>query len=106
MNVAKLLETQAQKYSDKPAFIFRNENISFRQLRDSSFRLADNLLKLGIKKGDRVAIFLPNWPEYIYSYLAIWSCGATAVPLDFMLTEEELVCCLSHSEGKAIDCQV
>jgi len=102
MKVAPLLETQAKKYSDKPAFIFKNQAITFQQLKDISFSLANSLIKLGIKKADKVAIYLPNWPEYIYSYLAIWSIGATSVPLDFMLTEDELVSCISHSDTKIL----
>lgn len=102
MNVSELLETQTKIHSDKPAIIFKDQTITFRQLRDSSFKLANSLIQLGIKRSDRVAIYLPNWPEYIYSYLAIWCCGATAVPLDFMLTEEELVSCLAHSEAKLL----
>lgn len=102
MHVAELLEAKAKEFSHKPALIFKEQSITFSQLRDSSFRLADSLRKLGIKKGDRVAIYLPNWPQYLYSYLAIWCCGATAVPLDFMLTEEELISCISHSEATAL----
>lgn len=102
MNVFELLEKQAEKSADKPAIIFKDEAISFSQLRDASFKFADSLMRLGIKKGDKIAIYLPNWPEYIYSYLAIWSCGATAVPLDFMLTDDELISCISHSEAKAL----
>ena len=102
MDIANLLETKAKEHPDKPAVIFRDQPVNFRQLRDYSFRLADSLNKLGIQKGDKVAIYLPNWPEYIYSYLAIWCLGATAVPLDFMLTEDELVSCISHSEVKIL----
>ncbi|MCX5702879.1 MAG: AMP-binding protein [Candidatus Omnitrophica bacterium] len=102
MKVAPLLEAQAKKYSDKPALVFRGQNISFSQLASFSFRLANSLINLGVKKGDKVAIYLPNGPEYVYSYLAVWSCGATAVPLDFMLTEDELISCISHSEAKAL----
>ena len=88
MDVAVILENQAKLNPDKPALIFAGETITFSQLRDISFKLAHSLKNLGIKKGDKVAIYLPNWPEYVYSYLALWCCGATAVPLDFMLTEE------------------
>jgi long-chain acyl-CoA synthetase len=102
MNFAKILETQAKKYSQRPAIIFKDRTIDFTQLKDYTFKLADSLLKLGIKKQDKVVIYLPNWPEYIYSYLAIWSIGATAVPLDFMLTEEEITSCAAHAEAKAI----
>jgi acyl-CoA synthetase (AMP-forming)/AMP-acid ligase II len=102
MKVAKLLDRQARKYSDKPAIVFQDQTITFRQLRQASFQLANCLINLGIKKGDRIAIYLPNCPEYIFSYLAIWCCGATAVPLDFMLTEEELATCLFHSDAKLL----
>ena len=100
MDVAQLLENLSQKQPDKPAIIFKGQVVTFRQLRDASFRFANSLIGLGIKPGDKVAIYLPNWPEYVYSYLACWCCGATTVPLDFMLTEDELVSCLSHSEAK------
>jgi acyl-CoA synthetase (AMP-forming)/AMP-acid ligase II len=102
MNVIKILEEKARLYPEKPAIIFRDEPITFAQLKDASLRLADSLANLGIKKADRVAICLPNLPEYVFSYLAVWILGATAVPLDFMLTEDELISCLSHSETKLL----
>ncbi|MEI6832196.1 MAG: class I adenylate-forming enzyme family protein [Candidatus Omnitrophota bacterium] len=102
MNVISVLEQAAEKYSNKPAIIFRDELISFTTLKDKVFSFSQSLLKLGIKRGDKIAIYLPNWPEYIYSYLAIWSIGACSVPLDFMLTEDELVTCLNHSETKLL----
>lgn len=102
MNIAQLLEQNTQKYPQKAALIFKEQIITFPQLRNQAFKLADSLKRLGIKKGDKVVIYLPNWPEYIYSYLALWSLGATAVPLDFMLTEEEIISCASHSEAVAL----
>jgi len=102
MNIIEILEKRGVDSPDKPAIIFRDQTISFRQLRDASSRLAGALAKLGIKKGDKVGIYLPSCPEYIYSYLSIWLLGAVAVPLDFMLTEEELHSCLQHSETKVL----
>jgi acyl-CoA synthetase (AMP-forming)/AMP-acid ligase II len=67
-----------------------------------AFGLAESLRQLELKKGERAAIYLPNCPEYIYSYLATWCRGGTCVPLDFMLTEEELVSCLAHAEVKVL----
>ncbi|MBM3246140.1 MAG: long-chain fatty acid--CoA ligase [Candidatus Omnitrophica bacterium] len=100
MDIVTLLEAQARKYADKPAIIFKNESISFRQLKERCFNLASSLANAGIGRGDRVALYLPNCPEYVYSYLAIWCIGATAVPLDFMLTEDELASCLSHCQAR------
>jgi len=102
MNVANLLEKISASNSDKTAVVFGQEEITFARLKSASFRLANALSGLGIKKGDRVAIYLPSWPEYIYSYLAAWSIGATCVPLDFMLIEDELVSCIAHSEAKLL----
>jgi len=102
MDVAAILENKAKVYSHKPSLIFKEENITFGRLRDISFKLADSLRALGMKKGDKVAIYLPNCPEYVYSYLAIWCCGLTAVPLDFMLTQDELITCLLHSDTKLL----
>jgi acyl-CoA synthetase (AMP-forming)/AMP-acid ligase II len=102
MNVAEVLEKQTKESAHKPAVIFKDQSISFRQLRDASFKLADSLIKLEIRKGDKIAIYLPNCPQYIFSYLAIFCCGATAVPLDFMFTEDEIISCISHCEAKVL----
>lgn len=102
MNVANLLETNAKNTPVKPALIFQGTIITFRELKESAFRFANSLLKLGIKRGDKIAIYLPNWPEYVISYLATWCAGAVAVPLDFMLTGDELVSCIGHSDAKVL----
>jgi len=102
MDVAKVLIKTAEKFPQKPAIIFRGQPLSFLELKNQSFKLANSLQKIGIKKGDKVAIYLPIWPEYVVSYLAIFSLGATSVPLDYLLTMDELVSCLSHSETKIL----
>ncbi len=102
MNIADILLKQAKAHPDKPAFIFRQQEISFNALCDIVFRLANSLQELGLKKNDKIAIYLPGCMEYVYSYLACWCIGATVVPLDYMLTEDELFSCLQHSEAKAL----
>src|SRR3989338_3877311 len=102
MNIANVLISATRKFHSKPAIIFRDQPISFLALCDNVFKLANGLLKSGIKKSDKVAIYLPNNPEYIYSYLALFSIGATVVPLDYMFTEDELASCLSHCQAKLL----
>ena len=102
MNVINLLENNAKRHGEKPAIIFRDKQISFSQLKDKVFSLSQSLLRLKIKPGDKIAIYLPSWPEYVYSYLAAWAIGACCVPLDFILTEDEIISCLSHSEAKIL----
>jgi len=102
VNVANILEKRVKEDGQKTAVVFRQDEISFSQLKDKVFSLSNSLLKLGVKSKDKVAIYLPSWPEYIISYLAIWSIGACSVPLDFMLTEEEIVSCASHCQAKVL----
>jgi len=102
MKIAQILEERSGKHGAKAAVIFKEQSITFAKLKESVFRLSNSLSKLGIKRGDKVALFLPGSPEYVYSYLAVWCLGATAVPLDFMLTADELCSCISHSEAKLL----
>ena len=102
MDIANVLINTTKKFHSKPAVIFKDKTISFLNLYDNVFKLAQGLLKLGIKKADKVALYLPNCPEYIYSYLALFSLGATVVPLDYMLTLDELVSCLSHCQARCL----
>ncbi len=98
----KILEETANRYKSKPAIIFKGEEISFDSLREEVFKLAAILKSKGISRGDKVAIFLPNCPDYIYSYLASFCLGAVVVPLDYMLKNDELISCLSHAEVKLL----
>jgi acyl-CoA synthetase (AMP-forming)/AMP-acid ligase II len=102
MDIVNILKQRSEEYAQRPAVIFGQGQVSFFELKNKVFSLAQGLLELGVKPKDKVAIYLPNWPEYIYSYLAIWAIGACSVPLDFMLTEDEIVSCLSHSEVRVL----
>ncbi len=97
--IRDLVMKQAAAFPKKAAIIFEDHPVAFGELKDRVFRLANNLTSLGVKKGDKVALYLPNWPEYIYAYLALFSIGATVVPLDFMLKNDELEACLNHSDS-------
>ena len=102
MDIRKVLDNTAKKFSEKPAIIFKGEAISFAQLRETSLRFANALAANGAQKGDKIAIYLPNCPEYVYSYLACFHLGCVGVPLDFMLKTDELTSCLEHSEAKIL----
>ena len=113
MNIHELLTQQAANRSAKPAVIYKDQSIAFAQLRDEAGRLAGALRHLGFGPSDKTAIFLPNCPEYIYSYFATFLLGGIVVPLDFMLTEVEMINFINHSQSsililrrkKGIDCQ-
>jgi long-chain acyl-CoA synthetase len=102
MNFAELLEKRSKQNPDKAAIVFKEEPVTYRQLSESAHKFAAGLNALGIAKGDKVAIYLPNVPEYIYSFLGIFLLRGVAVPLDFMLTEEEVINFINHSESKIL----
>ena len=102
MNIQNALAAAEKKYKNKTGLIFGDNRISFEEIRKKSLKLANVLKGCGIKKGDKVAICLPNSPEYIFSYLACFCLGAVSVPLDFMLKEDELISCLEHSESRLL----
>lgn len=102
MNIREILKLDATKYAGKPAFIFKGTAISYADLQTHVLKLANALRAQGVGKGDKVAIYLPNCPEYAYSYLACFCLGVVAVPLDFMLKSDELTSCLSHCEAKVL----
>ena len=88
MDINKSFFQIVEKFPQKPAIIFKDKPITFQELKETSLKLSNSLQKLGVNKGDRIAIYLPNWPEYFISFLAIYYLGAVAVPLDFMLMSD------------------
>ncbi|MEJ5376271.1 MAG: long-chain fatty acid--CoA ligase [bacterium] len=86
----ELLGIPANAYPDKPALIFYGTKMSFWELRELVLRMANALGRLGVKKGDRVGMHLPNCPQYLIANYAALSLGAIVVNLNPMYTPEEL----------------
>jgi len=105
MDFLRALEEKSAKFADKAAVIFRDSPITFSELKERSLRVANGLSRLGFLKGEKVAIYLPNVPEYIYSFLGAFILRGICVPLDFMLTEQEVINFLNHSETKILIAQ-
>ena len=88
--VHDLLGIPANAYPDKAALNFFGTEMTFWELRLQVLRMANALGGLGIKKGDRVGIHLPNCPQYPIAYYAALFLGAIVVNLNPMYTAEEL----------------
>lgn len=97
-----MLEKGAERFSDKTALFFSDKKISYKELYQAANGLSQGLKNLGIKKKDKVALFLHNTPEFIISYFAIINIGAICVPVNNMLKEEELGFILKDSGAKLI----
>ncbi|MBN1869596.1 MAG: AMP-binding protein [Candidatus Omnitrophica bacterium] len=102
MNIRRTLQNTVDRFAEKPGIIFENKNISFKEIQERTLKLANVLRGCGVAKGDKIAIYLPNSPEYVYSYLACFHLGAVVVPMDYMLKGDELTSCLGHSETKVL----
>lgn len=90
MNVIQSVERAAKFFPDKVAIIFESQQITYTELNRRANRLANALKAKGIEKGDRVALYLPNIPEFAVCYLAALKIGAIAVSVNPMLKAEEL----------------
>ncbi len=86
----EILERTAAAYPDNPAVVFQGRTILYREIRERTLRLAAGLRESGVGKGERVAIMLPNCPQYIEILYAILKIGGVAVNTNPMYVEREL----------------
>ena len=84
------LDDAAESYPDSIATIFFNAKRTYRSISDDAWRFANGLRKLGVKKGDRVAILLPNTPQFIVAFYGALRAGAIVVPCNPLYTVPEL----------------
>lgn len=73
-----------------PALIFKGERVSYGELDRRSDALAAALVAQGVKKGDRVALIMPNTPQLVIAEFAIWKAGGIATPVNPLYTQPEL----------------
>jgi len=86
----EILRNSANVEGDKAATWFFGTEITFWDLHITAIRLANTLIELGVKKGDRVGIHLPNSPQFVIAYWALLTAGAIVVNLNPMYTKDEL----------------
>jgi long-chain acyl-CoA synthetase len=85
-----LLDGAVRDFPEREAIIFRGREISYRELGDDVERMASGLAQKGLKKGQRMAIMLPNCPQYVVVYYAILKIGGIVVNVNPMYVEREL----------------
>jgi long-chain acyl-CoA synthetase len=85
------LEESARKYPERACTLFKGAAISFREMNAITDKLAAALAGLGVKKGDRVGIFIPNTPQFVMVYFGILKAGGVVVAIDSRYTAPEIV---------------
>ena len=101
-NFYELITFQAKKRGKKVALFVDDEKITYGEILEAVDKLAAYLSSLGVKKGDKVAFFLRNSPEFIYSIFAASKLGAVIVPINTFLKEDELTYILDDSGSSVL----
>ncbi len=88
--LVELLRSGAAERPDHPALLFKGARMTYRELDRQTDVFAAALAALGVKKGDRVALLMPNSPQGVIAQLGAWKAGAIASPINPLYTDHEL----------------
>jgi len=84
------------------AIVFKDERLTYWQMRDRAYKLANALKSLGLNKGDRVAVLLRNCTEWFDIFFAVASLGAVLVPVNFLLKPREVEFIINDSGSSVL----
>jgi long-chain acyl-CoA synthetase len=98
-NLGEIISISAKKHPRRIAIVFGQKKINYHNLEEITNQLAAGILALGIKKQERVALFMDNCPEFVISYFAILKAGAVVVPINYMFKIEEAKFILEDSQA-------
>jgi long-chain acyl-CoA synthetase len=94
-----LLRQTAREHPEYPALLFMGNAISYGELEEQSNAFAAALCAMGVHKGDRIAVLLPNTPQMIVAEFGIWKAGGIAVLLNPLWTEHEIERAIDECEA-------
>ncbi len=100
-----MLDEAAATYPGRTAVLFRGRGLRYVELKDQADRLAAALAGSGVRKGDRVCLFLPNCVEFVLSYWAVLKAGGVVVPTSVLRTPEGLLHEAGTSGSRVIICR-
>jgi long-chain acyl-CoA synthetase len=98
------LETAAREHPDRVATLFFKGKLTYSRLNALADRFASALQSMGVKKGDRVAVFLPNTPQFIIAFYGALKAGAVVVPTNPLYTADELARQVNDSGADTLVC--
>ena len=102
MGIASLFKQTAQRLPDKVAIEFEDQRVTFKEIDLQANKVANAFQSIGIVKGDRIAQFMPNSLELVYSLVGNFKNGSIVVPMNINFKEQEIEHILSDSGAKAI----
>ncbi|GAB6152084.1 acyl-CoA synthetase [Desulfosporosinus burensis] len=98
--VADIVGRSAHRHPEKPAIIYRNTTLTYRQLEKESNQVANALIELGVQKYDRVAILAHNTIDHVLTWLGTAKAGGVYLAVNFLLLGKDISYCINHSEAK------
>jgi len=102
LNLATLLRESAARFPDKSAVVHDDVALTYGAVHGAAQRLAGALARLGVRRGQHVALMLPNVPQFTIAYYAAHYLGAPVVPLNVQLTPDEIAYHLADSDAVAL----
>ncbi|MBW1920805.1 MAG: AMP-binding protein [Deltaproteobacteria bacterium] len=97
-------DRMSERYPHRPAITYLGENFSFAELRNLSERFAGGLAELGVRKGDRVMLYMANSIQWVIAFLGIQKLGAVVVPVSPIYTSFEIEYMIKDAEVETIVC--
>lgn len=97
-----ILEDKARRYADRVIFQFRDESITFEGLNENINRVANGFLQHGVRIGDKVAVMLPNCPEFLYIWFGLNKIGAVNVPINVAQRGDSLAYQIDHADSTVL----
>ncbi len=89
MNLAELAENEILYSGEHTSLVFQDRQWTNVDMDRAARKLGSALLQIGVKRGDRVAINMPNCPEVLQTFQAVWKIGAVVVPVNYLVSEAE-----------------
>ncbi|MBI5966342.1 MAG: AMP-binding protein [Deltaproteobacteria bacterium] len=98
----QMLRETAERYPDHRAIIFQDQKYTYREFQAAANSLAQALIDLGLTRGDKLGLLLPDWPEYSISLYACAKLGVIVSPMNPLYRKMEILTVLNHLEAKAL----
>ena len=97
-------DRMSERYPNRTALLYLGERFTFARLRELSDRFAGALSGMGIQKGDRVMLYIPNCPQWVIAFLAIQKIGAVMVPVSPIYTSHEINYMIADAGVETVIC--
>ena len=102
MTIGELLDRAVFRDPDKPYLFYRDQRVTYREVLEFSAKAASSFQTMGVGHGDRVCLFLPNGPEFLYIWMGLSRLGAICVPINTAYKHTEMAYILNNAEAKAL----